>query len=167
MVSSKDDLWCVVINKSCWMFLRTTPPFPRRCKCYHGRAAGDYESLDWQALLFCSWGDSQKTSIGDWGWTLDNIRWPLRAVEPITLCRATPILLFRHPLSPSLFISLSMSFFLSHSLSLCVSLSLSSEWNFCELAACIWSWGNLLVAIRKWCSQSFVILVSDRENRSL
>lgn len=96
-----------------------------------------------------------KGSVGDWRWSLDNIRWPFRAVETISLHGATLLLL--SCLDTSFFLLLSPSL-----LSPCLLLSVSVEWSFCELAACIWSWSNLLVEIRKWCAQSFVIVLSDR-----
>lgn len=51
-------------------------------------STGD-ESRDWQAF------DSVvlKSSTGDWRWSLDNIRWPLRAAETIGLCGAALLLL--------------------------------------------------------------------------
>lgn len=98
----------------------------------------------------------KKRRVGDWRWSLDNIRWPLRAAETISLHGAALLLLscldtffFSSPSSLS-HSSLSPSLFLS----LCLASAVS-----CELAACIWSWSNLLVAIRKWCAQSFAIVL--------
>ena len=95
----------------------------------------------------------KKRRVGDWRWSLDNIGWPLRAAETISLHGATLLLL--SCLDTFFFFSLSHSSLSSVS----VSLSVSGECSFCELAACIWSWSNLLVAIRKWCAQSFAIVL--------
>lgn len=42
-------------------------------------------------LLLLSW--VLKGSVGDWRWSLDNIKWPLRAAETISLHGATFLLL--------------------------------------------------------------------------
>lgn len=101
--------------------------------------------------------ESKKPSVGHWRWSLDNIRWPLRAAETVGL-HGTALLLLS---------CLDTLFFLPLLLHLLLNFSVSAEWSFCELAACIWSWGNLLVVIRKWCAQSFVIVLSDRAIWSL
>lgn len=102
------------------------------------------------------WAECKKAKVGDCRWSWDNIRWPLRASE-IRLYGATLLLL--SCLDTFLFF-LSLSFsFLPHSFFL---FFMSAELSFGELAACIWSWGNLLAAIRKWCAKSCDIVLSDK-----
>lgn len=83
----------------------------------HFVVAAGYESFDWQALDSGCWIECKKGSVGDWRWSLDNIRWPLRAAETISLHGATLLLLScldtffffslsNSVLSPSLFLSL-------------------------------------------------------------
>lgn len=77
--------------------------------------AAGYERFDWQVLDSSCWVECKKVSVGDCRWSLDNIRWPLRAAE-ISLHGATLLLLscldtFFFPPSllsifPSLFLSL-------------------------------------------------------------
>lgn len=59
----------------------------------HFVVAAGYESFDWQALDSSCWAGCKKASVGDWRWSLDNIRWPLRAAETISLHGDTLLLL--------------------------------------------------------------------------
>lgn len=94
----------------------------------HFVVAAGYESFDWQVLDSSCWAECKKASVGDWRWSLDNIRWPLRAAETISLHGDTLLLLscpdtFFPPLPLS-------SSFLSPSLfaSLCLVSGVSASW---------------------------------------
>lgn len=78
----------------------------------HFVVAAGYESFDWQVLDSSCWAECKKAGVGDWRWSLDNIRWPLRAAETISLHRATLLLLSCLDTFFSSFFSLSLSYLL-------------------------------------------------------
>lgn len=59
----------------------------------HFAVAAGYERFDWQAFDSSCWAGCKKASVGDWRWSLDNIRWPLRAAPTISLHGDTLLLL--------------------------------------------------------------------------